>query len=140
MDKGSVDKKVVPSHYPPPGRPTGAGHRRNNDLIKMAREMGVDPFRFLLEVVRGNWQAMGYDGPMRTVPTKDGDLQVESIPLDLRVKAAREACQYLYARRKAIEISTEGGAPFIAIEKPDGTKMIMGNRGVLETDIDPTEK
>jgi hypothetical protein len=85
-----------PGHKIKGGRPKGS---KNKDIIPLeakAQELQVDPFEILLLFAQGNWQKLGYDG----VKAVNGEYTINP---SVRAKAASEACQYLYCKRKAIE-------------------------------------
>lgn len=79
--------------------------RSSRKLTTIAEEMGICPFTMLLHAVAGNYQAFGYDKPTIIKMSKDGVYEEEVLPVPLRLMAAKEAAQYLYPKKKAIEIS-----------------------------------
>ena len=81
-----------PGHKKYGGRKKGTPNKKTADAQKMADEMGVDPLKILLHFAAGDHKALGYKS---------------AIPMDLRLGAAKDACSYLYAKRKAVEISAE---------------------------------
>ncbi len=74
------------------GRQKGTPNKKTVQLKERAQRLGFDPFEMLLRVAKGDWQGLELDGP---------------ISIELRVRAACEACKYLYPQRKAIEVSDE---------------------------------
>lgn len=92
------------------GRQKGTPNRATQDLINKARELDVDPFEVLLLYVKRDWKALGFSSPTETKVLKDGGtIEIERITSDMQIECAREVCQYLYPKRKAIEFSNEGG-------------------------------
>jgi hypothetical protein len=69
-----------------------------SDLLKAADDMGVDVFEILLKFAAGDAGALGIEEPIAPA---------------LRLKAALEAAQYIYPKRKAIELNvdTQPGPP-----------------------------
>jgi len=80
--------------------------RTNKELTQVADEMGIDPFIILLQAASGDYKAFGYESATITKMGKDGQTYEEDvIPVGLRVAAAKEATQYLYPKKRAIEVS-----------------------------------
>lgn len=54
----------------------------------------------------GDWEALGYDGPTREIVTPNGRIiDVDVIEPETRLHAAGKAADFLYPKRKAIELS-----------------------------------
>ena len=87
------------------GRVKGIPNKKTQSLIERCDDLGVDPFDVLLRVAKGDWEALGYDSPTNIIVTKQGSYEQDVITLESRVNAAKELCQYLYPKRKAIELS-----------------------------------
>lgn len=81
-------------------------HRRTSkNLLEVTEEMGISPFEFLLHVINNDWKAIGYDSPSITMSGKDGGTyEIDRISLSDRVACAREATQYLHAKKKSVEV------------------------------------
>ncbi len=89
-------------------RPKGSPNKNALPLQEKAKELGCDPFEILCRFALGDWQGLGYDKGITYQSTNKGDLiERHIIPPELRSKAAAEAAQYLYPKRKAIEHSGE---------------------------------
>lgn len=73
------------------GRPKGSKNKKDRDVFKKAEELGVDPFEVLLLFAKGDADALGYVGG--------------KVPMDMRLSAAKDACTYLYSKKKAITLS-----------------------------------
>jgi len=73
------------------GRKKGTPNKKTDALLK-AEEMGVDPFKMLLQFCANEFEELGYSG---------------SIPMDLRLMAIKEACSYILPKKKAIEVTTK---------------------------------
>lgn len=78
------------------GRTKGTPNKKTTHLQETADLLSVDPFAYLLLIIKGDWKTL--------------KVSPEQITLDLRFKATSEACQYLYPKRKAIEIFDHGAA------------------------------
>lgn len=90
------------------GRVKGTPNKNVIPLQEKAKELGCDPFEILCRFALGDWEGLGYDKGITYQSTNKGDLiERHIIPPELRSKAAAEAAQYLYPKRKAIEHSGE---------------------------------
>lgn len=89
------------------GRPRGSLNARTQDLFDIAQRLDCNPFEILIHFAKGDYEALGYS-QYQTKTSKDGTTFDElTISPDARLKAAEKACEYLYPKRKAVEISTE---------------------------------
>lgn len=66
---------------PGSGRQKGVPNKKTQDLMEKCEARGIDVFDLLLEYV------------------------VTPCPMELRFQALKELCQYLYPKRKALDIS-----------------------------------
>jgi len=90
------------------GRTKGTPNKTKLPLEEKARELGCDPFEILCRFALGDWKGLGYEKEFTFSPTQKGEVvEKPIIPPELRQKAAAEAAQYLYPKRKAIEHSGE---------------------------------
>lgn len=88
------------------GRAKGTPNKRTQDLLQKTEELGVDPFEILLHFAAGNWEELGYDSPTRQIVAQGGEvIDIDTIPPELRQKAAHDACPYLFPKRKAVDMS-----------------------------------
>ncbi len=88
-------------HKLSPGRPKG---RKNDRTLKMEMlaEKFQDPFELLMLFATGNWKALGYDNECYIMEGPAGATKIGyTISPELRLAAAKEACQYLYPKMKA---------------------------------------
>lgn len=72
------------------GRRKGSPNKKTLALMEKAQALGIDPFEILLLFAKGDCVALGYP---------PGSIDPVS-----RLKAASDACQYLYPKRKAIQL------------------------------------
>lgn len=80
--------------------------------------LGVDPFEILLHFAKGDWKALGYEQATRTYFTAAGiEAEEEIIKPELRMHAAKEACQYVLPKRKATEMTITDEARMAEIER-----------------------
>ena len=75
------------------GRQKGTPNKKTFDAKLIAEQLDCDPFEILVHFAKGDADALGYKGG--------------TIPPDMRLQAAKEASQYLYPKRKAVEHSGE---------------------------------
>lgn len=87
------------------GRKKGQPNKDRFNLAERAKELGVDPFEILLRFAAGDWKSLGY------AFAEDPQSGKHTIDPSVRSKAASEACQYLYPKKKSIEHSGEIGLP-----------------------------
>lgn len=90
------------------GRKKGTPNNNSLNAKKLAEELGVDPLEILLHFATGNAKALGID-EKQTVVSYGKKIKIPAIPPELRLKAAKEACPYIYPQRKAIEFEDENG-------------------------------
>jgi hypothetical protein len=88
------------------GRKKGTPNKLTQDLMSKCEELGVDPFEVLLHFAKGDWKTLGYDTETRLVSASEfGEITEYTITPELRAKAAKDACEYLFPKRKAVEHS-----------------------------------
>lgn len=90
------------------GRAKGTPNADSLPLEAKAKELGIDPFEVLLLFAAGDWKQLGYEA--ESAPSsfsEHGTVYKYTIDPSVRSKAAAEACSYLYAKRKALEVTSE---------------------------------
>lgn len=94
------------------GRPAGVPNRKTQVLVDKAEELGVDPFEIMLLFAKGDWETLGYpqEKYIKSI-TEMGSVEEFHVTPEARLSAAEKACQYLYAKRKAIEHSNDDENP-----------------------------
>jgi hypothetical protein len=86
------------------GRPKGSASKITLSIKEKSEQLGCDPFEILLHFAKGDWKALGYESDHILKPGGGGEVfPVPMISAEMRLKAASDACQYLYPKRKAIE-------------------------------------
>ena len=89
-------------------RQKGTPNRKTQDLFEIANRLKCDPFEVLIMFTKADWKGLGYSSATITKVLKDGGtLEVERIPPELRLHAAKESAKYLYPQRKAVEHSSD---------------------------------
>lgn len=115
------------------GRPKGSPNKRSFDAQALAQKLNVDPLEILLRFAMGDWEGLGYTSSEMLVVTKTGEsVYVDRISPELRAKAAGDASNYIYPRRKAIEHSSPDGTnPFQSLTQvlADAVRKINAGSG-----------
>ena len=100
-------EKGKPRH-PNAGRKKGTPNKDSLPLEQKAAELGVDPFTILLHFAGGHWEQLGYKEKCTTKWTGSGiEYEEDVITPAMRLTASKEAAQYLYPKKKAIELSND---------------------------------
>lgn len=92
------------------GSRKGVPNARTQDLFDLTQKLDCHPFETLLLYMKGDHEALGL--PQYTVVsiTKEGEpIEKLTIPPELRQKSAKDACEYLFPKRKSIEHTGENG-------------------------------
>jgi hypothetical protein len=93
------------------GRQKGTKNKHSFNAEELANEMGCDPLRILLSIALGDWKALGYDNEVYFSENAQGATKMGyTITPEMRLKAAQEACKYLYSQKKSVEVSTVDGS------------------------------
>lgn len=89
------------------GRKKGTPNKNTQELIDLADQLGVNPFAILLHFASGNYEALGM--PKQVVKSAGmGRTYIEdSILPEMRLDAAYKCAQFLYPKRKALEVKKE---------------------------------
>lgn len=88
------------------GRQKGTPNKDTQYLIDVCKRMGHDPVEFYVNVVKGNWEKVGLDSKTNTFYTKSGDsYEQDQITVDHRLAANAKLFEYMFPKRKAVEIS-----------------------------------
>lgn len=98
------------------GRAKGTPNKNTKALLEKAEELGVDPFEVLLRFAAGDWKGLGYQKPQRQLVSMGRIFYVDVITPQMRIYAADKACQYLYPKRKAVDLK---------MDQSDGTLVVQ---------------
>jgi len=102
------------------GRPKGSKNKDKSHVESVAERLGVDPFEILLLFAGNKWKELGYESETVTKYGQAGVVNEEFvIEPTTRSKAAAEACQYLYPKKKAVDHTISNG------DEATGFKMII---------------
>lgn len=94
------------------GRRAGTPNRATQTLQEIADSLGVNPFQILLYFAKGDYEALGLMKPSQKLYDENGEelnIEIPQISLELRQKSAKDACEYLYPKRKSIEVKDDTG-------------------------------
>lgn len=84
-----------------PGRRKGSRSRKIGLVEAIAGKFNQDPFEILMRFASGDWKGLGYDSEVYVMENAQGGTKIGyTIPPELRASCAKEAAQYLYAKRK----------------------------------------
>lgn len=98
------------------GRTKGTPNKTTQDLHEIAERLECNPFEVLLHYAKGDFKALGYEEHQSMV-TKSGEVvMVLTITPELRQKSAKDACEYLFPKRKAIEHTGKDGEKLFTYE------------------------
>lgn len=89
-------------HKLSPGRTAGVKNKRSLKVIEMASQFDLDPFEILMHIAQGDWEALGYQNEIFVKETADGKGHSlgYTITPEMRLAAAKECAQYLYAKKR----------------------------------------
>lgn len=94
----------------PNGRGKGVLSKKTYEARAIADRLDCDPLEILLLFAKGDWKTLGY--PERTVTKFFGESMVteDVITPELRQKSAKDACVYIYAQLKSVDVVSGGQA------------------------------
>lgn len=97
------------------GRQKGTPNKRTQELLDLMEKLDCNPFEVLLLFAKGDHAALGYE---KFQYKQFGENVVEELTIspELRQKSAKDACEYLFAKRKAIEHTGEDGEKLFSYE------------------------
>lgn len=101
------------------GRAKGSKNVKTGRFVAelVANRKNFDPLEVLIDIARGDWEALGYDKKTYTSWTAAGiEFEVDHISLQERNKAAKEVAKYLYSAKQAVELTTGEAGFKIVIE------------------------
>ena len=98
----------------PKGLPKSGGRTKDTpnkstlEAQKLAEKLGVNPLEVLLLFAGGKWKELGYKSQTTTKFYGENMVVEETIPPELRQKSAKDACEYIYSKRKSIDVLSGG--------------------------------
>ena len=110
------------------GRTKGTPNKDTQELIEIAERLGCSFFEVICLFAMGDWKALGYKSEMTLVSSTDkGESYKYTIDPAVRAKCAMEGASYLYAKRKAIELSNSPENPLemrVALSQEDRKELV----------------
>jgi len=95
------------------GRQKGAKNKHTFNAEELARDLDCDPLEVLLFIAKGDWAALGYEAECYFLEKPDGAVKAGyTVSPEMRLKAAQEACKYLYSQKRSVELSNPDGTGF----------------------------
>lgn len=93
-------------------RTKGALNKDSFDAKRIAHKIGADPLEVIAWIMTGNWKAIGLPSETITKFSSKGEEYHElAITVGHRLTAATAFAEYLYSKRKSVEIITEKNEP-----------------------------
>lgn len=94
------------------GRTKGTPNKDTQELQEICKRLKCSPFEVTILFAMGDWRTLGYTAE-KYVSSESEKATTYKYTIDpsVRAKCASDACQYLYAKRKAVEMSGPDGGP-----------------------------
>lgn len=106
------------------GRAKGTPNKKTQDLQAMAEKLGCNPFEILLRFAMRDWKGLKFETETKLKIALNGmPVEVPHITPEMQLDAAEKASQFLYPKRKAIDLSTDEG------ESPISVTVVMPANG-----------
>lgn len=96
--------------HPNTGRKKGGLNKRTEEARALAERLGFNPLELLAHFAMGNWEALGYPGPTKTIVTAEGSFEVDRIDEALRQKSAKDAIPFIYPQLKSVEVAGDANS------------------------------
>lgn len=92
------------------GRPKGQPNKKTDHFFELCQKHGHDPVEFNIMLAKNDWQALGYPSRTYSIFTKSGDsYEQDYIGISDRITANNKLLDFMYPKRKAIEITNPEG-------------------------------
>lgn len=96
------DKKPINS-----GRKKGKLNAKTEHFFEICEKMNHDPVTFNVMLAQNDWQSLGYPNRTFTSFTKSGEtFETDYISVNDRVSANNKLLEFMYPKRKAIEVTS----------------------------------
>lgn len=90
------------------GRTKGTPNKSTAEAQELADRLGINPLEVILLFAGGKWEELGYDSSTITKFVGENVVVEPVISPELRQKSAKDACEYIYAKRKSIDVVSGG--------------------------------
>lgn len=100
------------------GRKKGTPNKKTIDAQALADRLGCNPLEILLRFAMGDWEGLGFPDEMRILFSNGVPYNAPYVDPEMRLKAAKDAAEYLYPKRKALEHSGPNGTPINVTASP----------------------
>lgn len=92
------------------GRPKGTPNKKTEHFFDLCKKHKHDPVEFNIMLAKNDWKALGYPSRTYSIFTKSGDsYEQDYIGIGDRITANNKLLDFMYPKRKAIEISNPEG-------------------------------
>ena len=108
---------AVPKGVRIAGRQKGTPNKKTVELMELTEKLGCNPFEMLLLFAKGDHEALGLPEVTVVSVTESGEpIERLTISPELRQKSAKDACEYLFPKRKAVEVTGKDGEKLFSYE------------------------
>lgn len=87
------------------GRKPGTVNKKTADLHEIAERLECNPFEVLILFAKRDWEALKLPEWTDKMGKDGAFVREATISPELQQKSAKDACEYLYPKRKAVEHS-----------------------------------
>lgn len=101
----------IRKHTKTGGRKPGTPNKKALEVREIIEELGVNPIEILAHFMMNDYEALGYKETQTMVTKSGSEVQVLTISPELRASCAKEIASYVYAKRRAIEVTGKDGEP-----------------------------
>lgn len=107
----------MPKGFKAGGRQKGTPNKDTLQLEDKAKALGCDVFETAIYFASGNWKALGYESEVYHMEKPDGAVTMGFvITPQMRLLAIKELLQYIYPKKKTVEVGTSSQGFKIIIE------------------------
>lgn len=107
------------------GRQKGTPNKDTNHLLERCKALKCDPVDIMIHIAKGDWKALGYESGEITKMSMGSTYFEDRIQLSDRSDAANTLMNFIYPKRKAIEIKDDSGntiKPIVLAYSAEGLK------------------
>lgn len=108
------------------GRQPGTPNKDTQHIVELCKRLKCDPVKILVLVANNDWKALGYESAtIERMGFQGMPILEPIIELDHRIDAAKTLVNFIYPKRKAIEIKDDSGntiKPIVLAYSAEGLK------------------